>query len=809
MATHSLGHNNLMADCKAFNQLCIHCMHDKGPHHALCHHCGYHDRHYQPHPLYLQPKTVLENQYIVGKALGQGGFGITYVGLDRWLRKKVAIKEYLPAALATRDLQTAQVTPLKQQQSAFEQGLQLFIEEARNLAKFDHPHIVRVINFFQAHHTGYMVMDYLEGHSLVTQLTQAGGRLTLEHALAIIFPIFDALSVIHAQQLYHRDISLHNILILNTGLPVLIDFGAARHIIGEYSHSLDLVLKHGYSPLEQYSGKGKIGPWTDVYACGALLYLMLTGHLPPAAPDRFYEDTLVAPAQQIPLPPVINAAIMRALAIKREERFPTIEDFRHALQNPSAALDAVFQPLQTRWWPLPLFNYLIITLLFLLPHSTGIQNQISILEILLTQAQHYWQQAKLVTPKHQNAYATYQQVLKIDPDNAQAQAGIQSIIDYYHQLAQIAQDQGRLVESLTWINQALEVMPSQPTLLAVHTQLQQQLKQRAHIEDLLQQARAQITAHRLKAAYQSYQSILKLAPKDQHAQVGLEHLAHAYAQRAKNSDLDSALALIHQGLELFPQHPQLSQQLHNLTQQYATQSQRRQIQTLLTQAQNHLNALRLTEPVGDNAYELYQHILTLEPHNQAARQGLKTIADEYYRLATIEQQDLEHNLALIQKGLNVLPHHQLLQQLQQQLIEQLQQPPQQSSTAPNSNPSDQPSKATEKAPLEAHPVDNLLHIAQQHLAAGRLEAAYQTYKNIISLDANHPKALTGLQHIADQYEQLARQQHQQGALAQSLTFIDKGLAAVPQHSQLLALRQQLIEKNEPSESQPIIFTPSF
>ncbi|MDY6991785.1 MAG: hypothetical protein SVR94_04150, partial [Pseudomonadota bacterium] len=549
--------------------------------------------------------------------------------------------------------------------------------------------------------------------------------------------------------------------------------------------------------------------------------LLLTGHLPPAATDRFYEDSLTAPEQQVQLPAAINAAIMQALAIKWEDRFHTIEDFRAALQHPPVAVFSVSQPQPPRWWPLPLFNYLIIIVLFLLPHSAGIQTQASILELLLAQAQRYWQQAKLIAPENQNAYAAYQHILKIAPNNAQAQAGIQNIIDYYHQLAQIAQRQGRLTESLTWVKQALAVMPSQPRLLALHTQLQHQLEQHQQIEQLLQQARAHLTAHRLKAAYQSYQSILKLAPKHQHAQTGLENLPHYYEQRAANTDLTSALAILHQGLELFPQHPQLTQQLHTLTQQYATQTQRHQIQTLLTQAQNHLNALRLTEPVGHNAYEIYQNILTLEPHNQAARQGLKAIADEYYRLATIEQEDLEHNLALIQKGLNVFPHHQLLQQLQQHFIEQVQQSVQQSSKGqksksltPLDNPSAQPSKPqTEQAPQlsqpKTHPVDDLLDIAQQHLAAERLEAAYQTYKNIISLDTHHPQALAGLQHIADRYEQLARQHHQQGKLAQSLTFIDKGLAADPQHAQLLALRQQLIQKNELSESQTIIFTPSF
>jgi serine/threonine protein kinase len=159
-------------------------------------------------------------------------------------------------------------------------------------------------------------MDYLEGNSvtkLLSQYQQKKGCLPVEQALSIILPILEALEVIHEQQIYHRDISSQNI-ILTEGKPVLIDFGAARHVIGEHSRTLDLVLKHGYSPLEQYSGKGKIGPWTDIYACGALLYQLLTGILPPAATDRFCEDTLqpLLTIKGLTISPTLNQAVMGA-----------------------------------------------------------------------------------------------------------------------------------------------------------------------------------------------------------------------------------------------------------------------------------------------------------------------------------------------------------------------------------------------------------------------------------------------------------------------------------------------------------------
>ena len=313
--------------------LCIKCMHNKGRI-KRCPKCGFDEHKYQQHPLHLEPRTILQNQYIIGITLGQGGFGTTYLSFDQRLQKKVAIKEYLPATLATRDVITATVIPLKKQENTFNKGLQLFIDEARHLAKFDHPNIVRVINFFEANQTGYMVMDYLEGLNPETIINQVGGNLPVKEALDIILPLLDALAEIHVKHIYHRDISIQNICILKTGMPVLIDFGAARHVVGEQSRTLDLVLKHGYSPLEQYSGKGKIGPWTDIYACGALLYLMVTGKLPPAATDRFCDDVLVAPIEiEASIPQFINDAIMRALTVKYEDRFQTVAEFKAALQG--------------------------------------------------------------------------------------------------------------------------------------------------------------------------------------------------------------------------------------------------------------------------------------------------------------------------------------------------------------------------------------------------------------------------------------------------------------------------------------------
>jgi|GEM_PF-4433145 len=305
-----------------------------GPEHGdclgECPACGYDERNHKHHPIYLPPRACVGEHYLIGKTLGQGGFGITYLGLDTRLQKRVAIKEYLPTMLASRDMATGQVVPLKNQQEAYQKGLRLYLDEARNLARFDHPNIVRVLNYFPANHTAYMVMEYIAGQSLA-ELPRQGG-LAEHEALAVLWPLLDALHTMHAQQVFHLDISAHNVLIQPNRQPVLIDFGAARRVVGDCSHSISLVLKPGYSPLEQYAGMEGIGPWTDIYACGALFYFLLTNALPPPAIQRLDNPRLTLPAE---LSPPVAKALRKALAVKARDRFPCVSALQQALQ-PSA-----------------------------------------------------------------------------------------------------------------------------------------------------------------------------------------------------------------------------------------------------------------------------------------------------------------------------------------------------------------------------------------------------------------------------------------------------------------------------------------
>ncbi len=319
--------------------LCPGCFGDIGGAPA-CPNCGYDLRGTEHHPIYLPPGLVLHDRYIVGRVLGQGGFGVTYLGYDKFFLKPVAVKEYLPTALASRYGNTTSIKPSTGDAvEHFQEGLRLFLEEARNLAKLDHPNIIKIENYFEANNTGYMVMNFVAGPSLSEHLKARGGRVTWAEARAVIMPLLDALEAVHEKSIFHRDISTQNILLAEGQTPILIDFGAARQVVGEQSRSLDVVLKPGYSPLEQFASKGNIGPWTDVYATAATIHLLLTGVLPPAATDRIYKDELVSLASLpgLGIPEPFGDCILKALAVRGDDRWQSVGEFRSGLLEAESA----------------------------------------------------------------------------------------------------------------------------------------------------------------------------------------------------------------------------------------------------------------------------------------------------------------------------------------------------------------------------------------------------------------------------------------------------------------------------------------
>jgi len=315
------------------NHLCLGCMEVKGDA-QVCPYCGYTSGTPVESPQHLPPGSILHDKYLIGRVLGHGGFGITYLAWDINLDMKLAIKEYMPRDFATRaPEQTGVFVYTGQLESHFEHGLTKFLEEAKTLAQFTNlPGIVGVRDFFRENGTAYLVMYYLEGIDFKRYLELKGGKIPFETALQIMMPVIDALKEVHRTGTLHRDISPDNIYITKEGQVKLLDFGAARHAISECSKSISVILKPGYAPEEQYRTKGKQGPWTDVYATAATLYRAIVGTVPPESLDRLEEDTIKSPSKLgVNIPKQAEEALMKALAVKQTDRLQTIEELQQQL----------------------------------------------------------------------------------------------------------------------------------------------------------------------------------------------------------------------------------------------------------------------------------------------------------------------------------------------------------------------------------------------------------------------------------------------------------------------------------------------
>ena len=277
-------------------------------------------------------------EYRLEAVLGAGGFGMTYLAWDTHLEKHVAIKEYLPTDLAVRALDGSVVPVTTEVQHDYQWGLERFILEARTLAKFSHPHIVRVNRYFEANGTGYMVMDYEKGESLY-QMLRRGAQLDEAKLKGILMPLLDGLQAVHAAGFLHRDIKPGNIFVRESGSPVLIDFGAARHAIGGQTKSLTSVLTPGYAPLEQYSSDGHQGPWSDIYAMAGVMYRVLANDNPPDAVSRLKGDSVtgkLAAARGRVSETFLNA-VRWALALDEKQRPQSVQDWRRALEGIAGA----------------------------------------------------------------------------------------------------------------------------------------------------------------------------------------------------------------------------------------------------------------------------------------------------------------------------------------------------------------------------------------------------------------------------------------------------------------------------------------
>ncbi len=287
------------------------------------------------HALTLEAGTRL-GEFEVTKTIGEGGFGIVYLAWDHSLDRKVALKEYMPTSLAYRAGPTDIKPRSERHRETFEAGLKSFINEAKLLAQFDHPSLLKVYRFWEANGTAYMVMPFLEGATVRDTVRSMGSPPPESWILGLLAPLFDALSMLHASQIYHRDIAPDNVLLMaDTGRPLLLDFGAARRVIGDMTQALTAILKPGYAPVEQYADMPglKQGPWTDVYALAAVVHWMIMSKTPPPSVGRLFDDPYVPLAQSAAgrYSDAFLRAIDHGLAVMPEKRTPSIEAMRAEL----------------------------------------------------------------------------------------------------------------------------------------------------------------------------------------------------------------------------------------------------------------------------------------------------------------------------------------------------------------------------------------------------------------------------------------------------------------------------------------------
>jgi len=303
---------------------------------APCPYCGYDSRKPLDDWVKLPPGFVLEERYVMGHSIGHGGFGITYLAYDTHLQQRIAIKEYFPIGLSSRQHSTFAVASISHEmKDGFETGKRKFLEEAQNLVQFkNHPNIVSIRGFFQANGTAYLAMVYYEGRDFLIYLKERGNKIPFAEAMQYLSPIMKALDDVHAHGFIHRDVSPDNIFITNNGEVRLLDFGAAKSVMSILAPKTVSVAigKDGYCPPEQMSNKN-MGPWTDAYGMAATLYRALTGEVPASVNERVIDEEALLPptAKGADVSQKVDAAILRGLSLKYQARWQSMPIFEEEL----------------------------------------------------------------------------------------------------------------------------------------------------------------------------------------------------------------------------------------------------------------------------------------------------------------------------------------------------------------------------------------------------------------------------------------------------------------------------------------------
>ncbi len=450
------------------------------------------------HRMALPPGTRIES-FTFDRVLGHGGFGITYLGWNVSLDMPVAIKEYLPAQWAVREQNRSIAPKSTTDKEFFDWGLERFLYEARMMARFKHPNIVQVQHFFQAHGTAYIVMEYVEGETLEDSLKRCG-TLTEQELKAILLPLLAGLMEVHEAGVLHRDIKPANILLRAAdGSPVLADFGAAREDAGARSRLTEIRTRY-YAPPEQYSEKGHQGPWTDIYALGAVCYQALLGKVPAEAITRLTPPDPLIPAIEAgkgKAGAAFLAAMDWALRVQGPDRPQEISVWREALlgkktvpQRDQPPTDGGSGKSRVSGWLMTLEALLLIGAgawwgWQQFPQWFGQGDDVA---RLLAAADANLRARRLTSPAGNNAWDMYRKVLNLQPGNPQAIAGMEQVITSYMELFDEAMGQQEFDKASGYLNRINELHPDSPMLEQGQQRLEAARQAQVQAEEAARQA---------------------------------------------------------------------------------------------------------------------------------------------------------------------------------------------------------------------------------------------------------------------------------------------------------------------------------
>ncbi len=323
---------------------CMHCMERLPLGQSRCSACGNDNGNIPVRHNALNPGTILRGRYLVGRVLGQGGFGITYIGMDLLLEIKVCIKEYYPSGLASRNSSVSNEIRWEQGgEDSRRTGSSSFLQEARKMAQLSNiPSVARVQDMFLENNTSYIAMEFIEGRTLKAQL-QKEGLMDFNSCVSMLRPMLEDLVKIHSSGLIHRDISPDNIMVRPDGRVCLLDLGTVKDLNVQNSPASAVVAKTGFSPLEQYSSGKGVGPWTDVYAMCATIAYCVTGRCLPSALDRMEEDTMTLEGGRYPMNQGQKDALIQGLQLRAKNRLQNMQQLIDRLDGAAPAPEPVLE----------------------------------------------------------------------------------------------------------------------------------------------------------------------------------------------------------------------------------------------------------------------------------------------------------------------------------------------------------------------------------------------------------------------------------------------------------------------------------